>query len=133
MSRFPNLESGFLFLTMSGGKQMLDICIIDDEPLALQYLSFLLSQMDDVNLAGAYSEPKELIQDLYTIKVDAVLMDIQMPGILGIDLAEQLLAIQPEIEIVFVTAYEEYAIKAFELNALDYILKPIEKNSNKHV
>lgn len=133
MSRFPNLESDFLFLTMSGGKQMLDICIIDDEPLALQYLSFLLSQMDDVNLVGAYSEPKELIQDLHTIKVDAVLMDIQMPGILGIDLAEQLLAIQPEIEIVFVTAYEEYAIRAFELNALDYILKPIEKNSNKHV
>ena len=122
-----------MFLTMSGGKQMLDICIIDDEPLALQYLSFLLSQMDDVNLVGEYSEPKELIQDLHTIKVDAVLMDIQMPGILGIDLAEQLLAIQPEIEIVFVTAYEEYAIKAFELNALDYILKPIEKNSNKHV
>src|SRR5690625_7654541 len=121
MSRFPNLESGFLFLTMSGGKQMLDICIIDDEPLALQYLRFLLSQMNDVNLAGAYSEPKELIQDLYTIKVDAMLMDIQMPGILGIDLAEQLLTIQPEIEIAFVTAYEAYAIKAFELNASDYI------------
>ncbi|BAM47955.1 response regulator [Amphibacillus xylanus] len=107
---------------------MLEICIIDDEPLALQYLRFLLNQIDDVKVTGAYSDPQKLINHIRTKRVDTVLMDIQMPGITGIELAEQLLMIQPKIEIVFVTAYDEYAIKAFEINALDYILKPIQKH-----
>lgn len=107
---------------------MLEICLIDDEPLALQYLKFLLKQVDDVKVTGAYSDPQKLIRHIRTEKVDAVLLDIQMPSITGIELAEQLLTIQPKIEIVFVTAYDEYAIKAFEINALDYILKPIQKD-----
>jgi len=106
---------------------MLTVCIIDDEHLALQYLDFLLNKIEGVRVAGKYSNPEELIEHVQSKTADAVFMDIQMPSIQGIDLAEKLLNIQPSLHIIFVTGYNEYAVKAFELNALDYILKPVQK------
>ncbi|MGF9905254.1 response regulator [Brevibacillus porteri] len=60
-------------------------------------------------------------------EIDIVFLDIQIPKLNGIELAEQLLEVKPQLQIVFVTAYERYAIKAFELNALDYVLNPVGK------
>lgn len=106
---------------------MLKICIIDDELMAVQYLDFLLNKIEEVEVTGKYMDSDSLIQHVQKQHVDVVFMDIRMPGIKGIDLAEQLLNIEPDLHIVFVTAYDEYAVQAFELNALDYILKPVKK------
>lgn len=105
----------------------MNICIIDDEHLALEYLDFLFNKIEGVKVAGKYNSPGDLIDHIQNESIDAVFMDIHMPEIKGIDLAEKLLNIQPSLQIVFVTAYNEYAVKAFELNALDYILKPVQK------
>ncbi|WP_440894883.1 response regulator [Amphibacillus sp. Q70] len=107
---------------------MLNICIIDDEHLALEYLDLLLNKIAGVKVVGKYSDPQDLTDHVRNQKVDAIFLDIHMPGIKGIDLAEQLLNIQPALHIVFVTGFNEYAVKAFELNALDYILKPVQKD-----
>ncbi|WP_052401108.1 response regulator [Oceanobacillus jeddahense] len=104
----------------------MNICIIDDEQLALEYLDFLLNKIEGVQITGKFNNAKQLINHVQTEDVDAVLMDIHMPDIHGIDLAEQLLNIKPVLNIAFVTAYNEYAVRAFELNALDYILKPVQ-------
>ncbi|GAB2541326.1 response regulator [Gracilibacillus alcaliphilus] len=106
---------------------MLELCIIDDEPLVLKYLDFLLHKIDGVQVRGKYSDPKDLINHARHQHINVAFMDIQLPGMTGIDLAEQLLNIQPSLHIVFVTGYNEYAVKAFELNALDYIMKPVKE------
>ncbi|MFD1067287.1 response regulator [Oceanobacillus locisalsi] len=106
---------------------MLHIAIIDDEHLALQYLDLLLRKIEGVHVTGKYIEANDLIQHVQTEHVDAVFIDIHMPAIKGTDLAEQLLNLQPSLQIGFITAYDEYAVKAFELNAVDYILKPVKE------
>ncbi|WP_080873789.1 response regulator [Oceanobacillus timonensis] len=106
---------------------MLRIAIIDDEHLALQYLNLLLRKLEGVHVTGKYVEADDLIHHIQAEHVDAVFIDIHMPAIKGTDLAEQLLNIQPSLQIGFITAYDEYAVKAFELNAVDYILKPVKQ------
>lgn len=99
--------------------------LIDDEDLALKYMEYHLRSIPDVQIAGMYRDPKSGKDYILREEVDVVFLDIHMHEINGIELAEQLLANKPGINIVFVTAYDEYAIKAFELNAIDYILKPL--------
>ncbi|MCT1905183.1 response regulator [Oceanobacillus sojae] len=106
---------------------MLHIAIVDDEHLALQYLDLLLNKIEGVRVTGKYIHAGDLIQHVQVTDVDAVFIDIHMPVIKGTDLAEQLLDIKPFLHIVFVTAYDKYAVKAFELNAVDYILKPVKQ------
>lgn len=106
---------------------MLQIAIIDDEPLALQYLDLLLRKIEGVHISGKYMDPEDLINHIQTEHIDAVFIDIHMPAMKGTDLAEQLINIKPSLHIGFVTAYDDYAIKAFELNAVDYILKPVKQ------
>lgn len=105
---------------------MLHIAIIDDEHLALRYLDLLLNKIEGVHVTGKYIDADDLINHVQAQHVDAVFIDIHMPAIKGTDLAEQLLNSNPSLHIVFVTAYNEYAVKAFELNAVDYILKPVK-------
>lgn len=100
--------------------------MIDDEYLSLQYLGFLFSKIEGVHVTGAYTEADDLINHVQTNDMDAVFMDIQMPGIDGIQLAEQLLSIDSSIHIIFITGHNSFGAQAFELNALDYILKPVE-------
>ncbi|MFD1453018.1 response regulator [Oceanobacillus sojae] len=109
------------------GDSMLHIAIIDDEHLALQYLYLLLNKIEGVQVTGKYIDAGDLIQHVQVTDLDAVFIDIHMPVIKGTDLAEQLLDIKPSLHIVFVTAYDKYAVKAFELNAVDYILKPVKQ------
>lgn len=111
------------------GYSMLKLCIIDDEHLALQYLNFMLNKIEGVRVKGIYSNPKHLIDYAENHHIDVVFMDVQMPGISGFDLAEQLLKIQPSLHIVFVTAYEKNAVENFKAKALDYILKPIQEKN----
>ncbi|MCM3699327.1 response regulator [Paenibacillus macerans] len=101
------------------------VILVDDERLALNYMERLLMKLADVEIVGKFTDPIKGMSEILRERVDVLFLDISLPEINGIELAERILESKPEIHIVFVTAYNEYAIKAFELNALDYLLKPI--------
>jgi two-component system, LytTR family, response regulator len=98
--------------------------IIDDERLARNELRRLLENFPKVNIIGEASNADEAIVMIEELKPDLLFLDIQMPGKTGFDLLSSLENDVPDV--IFTTAYDEYAIKAFEFNALDYLLKPIE-------
>lgn len=100
--------------------------LIDDEHLALTYLEYQLNMIGEIEIIGKYTNPLEGRQAVEQLDVDIVFLDIQIPKINGLELAEILLEQKPYLHIVFITTYDEYAIKAFKLNALDYVLKPVE-------
>jgi len=101
------------------------VILIDDEQLALDYLERQLTKISEVNVAGKFVNPLLGKEVIAATDVDVVFLDIHLPEINGIELAEQILELKPNLHIVFVTAYDEYAVKAFELDALDYVVKPI--------
>ncbi|CAG7645262.1 response regulator [Paenibacillus allorhizosphaerae] len=101
------------------------VILIDDERLALDYLEHQLLQVAEVEIIGKFMDPLLGQQHVLQEQADLVFLDIHLPEINGIELAEQLLEKKPNLNIVFVTAYDEYAVKAFELNALDYVVKPV--------
>ncbi len=97
--------------------------IVDDERLARQELKSLLAEYKDIEIIAECANAEEAKQKINDLKPDLVFMDIQMPGKTGLELLEEISSLP---EVVFVTAYDEYAIKAFEINALDYLLKPVQ-------
>lgn len=102
--------------------------LIDDELLALQYLERQIKKVSNLEIVETFTyidlnKEASLIQN-----IDVVFLDIEMPEITGLKLAEQLLELNPQLFIVFVTAYQDYAVQAFELDALDYIIKPVQPN-----
>ncbi|WP_019535749.1 response regulator [Paenibacillus ginsengihumi] len=101
------------------------VILIDDEHLALSYLEHQLLKIADVEIVGKFVNPFEGKDAIIQRDVDVVFLDINLPEISGIELAELLLESKPYLNIVFVTAYDDYAVQAFELNALDYVLKPV--------
>ena len=101
----------------------LRVVVVDDEQLAREGLAELLENESDVVIAGTFGDGISALKALDSLAADALFVDIQMPGMSGLELVE-LLDLQPLPAIVFVTAYDAYAIRAFELNAMDYVLKP---------
>lgn len=97
--------------------------IIDDERLARTELKKLLQEFSDVQVIDEATNVNEGIEKIETLHPDLIFLDIQMPGKTGFDLLAEL---EKTPHVVFTTAYDEYALKAFEVNALDYLLKPIE-------
>ena len=104
---------------------MINVVIIDNEELAAKELHYLLSKYDFIHICGIYTDPVEALANTMRIKPDAVFLDINMPLIDGIEFAKQLKKDQSSTEIIFVTAYDDYAVTAYEIEALDYITKPI--------
>ena len=102
--------------------------VVDDERPARNELCFLLEQLDDVDVVGQASNGIDAMQVIREQKPDLVLLDIQMPGRTGFEVTRELLVRKMNTQVVFVTAYDQYAIEAFEVNAVDYILKPVEAN-----
>lgn len=100
--------------------------LIDDEKLALTYLEKQLQDLG-VEVIGSYQDPYDGKNAILNEDVDVGFFDIQIANINGIEIAEKVMELKPKLEIVFVTGYDNYAIKAFEMNALDYVLKPITK------
>ena len=100
--------------------------VIDDERPARNELCFLLEQLDDVEIVGQASDGVDAMQVIREQKPDLVLLDIQMPGRTGFEVARELLLREVDTQIVFVTAFDQYALEAFEVNAVDYLLKPVE-------
>ena len=99
--------------------------LVDDEPLALERLRRLLTQLPQLQVAGSATDPAAAVSTLNTAgsAIDVLFLDIQMPGINGFELLSRL-TVQPFV--IFTTAYDQHALRAFETNAIDYLLKPIE-------
>ena len=97
--------------------------IIDDERLARKELTNLLSDHHEIEIIGEAVNADDAYQKIQTLDPDLLFLDIQMPGKTGFDLLEMLDSVP---KVIFTTAYDEYALKAFEVNALDYLLKPIQ-------
>jgi len=98
--------------------------IVDDEPLARMRLASLLGECDSVEIAGSVGDGEAALAALAELRPDLLLLDINMPGLDGMALAARL-AGQARPQVVFCTAYENHALHAFELNAVDYLLKPV--------
>jgi two-component system LytT family response regulator len=97
--------------------------IVDDERLARQELKSLLAEHKDIEVIAECTNAAEAKEKIASLKPDVVFLDIQMPGKNGLELAQEL---SPVPELVFITAHDEFALRAFEVNALDYLLKPIQ-------
>lgn len=98
--------------------------IVDDEQLTGEYISRLLDRCG-VEIAGCYTDPVFAVEQIKKLQPDVLFLDIEMPGMSGLELAEHVVAELGETEIVFITAYNQYALEAFRVNALDYLLKPV--------
>ncbi|MBT2289786.1 response regulator [Paenibacillus albidus] len=105
---------------------MIQAVLVDDERLALMKLERMLKEHKSVNIAAAYTDPSEAVQGVVQWKPDVIFLDIDMPELNGLQAAEIMQGLCPDADIVFVTAYNNYAMEAFEVNALDYVLKPVQ-------
>jgi two-component system LytT family response regulator/two-component system response regulator LytT len=100
--------------------------VVDDEQLAREELSFLLAQVEGVEVVGQAGNGIEAIGLIEDLSPDVIFLDVQMPGMNGFEVARQMLGRESAAEIVFVTAYDQYAIEGFQVNAVDYLLKPVD-------
>ncbi len=98
--------------------------IVDDEPLARDGLRIMLGGMADVDVVGEAGEGTTAVKAIRTLRPDVVLLDVQMPGQSGFDIVERAAPDHLPL-VVFVTAYDEYALRAFQVHAFDYLLKPV--------
>ena len=103
------------------------VMLIDDERLAIMQLEMMLNQSysEVIKDIRTFQLVSEAIEDIPSYKPNVVFLDIHMPEMSGMEAAEKIQALHPNVEIIFVTAYDQFAIQAFELNALDYLLKPV--------
>jgi len=100
--------------------------LVDDEPLAIQGLELRLAAHEDVEIIDKCQNGREAIRAIKTHKPDLVFLDIQMPGFDGFSVVQGLMEVEPPL-FVFVTAYSDHALKAFEAQAVDYLMKPVEE------
>ena len=111
---------------MTAGDNTLRAIVVDDEQLAREELCFLLGQLNDVEVVGQAGNGIEALKVVDEQSPDLVMLDVQMPGLTGFEVARRLLRAGVEAHFVFVTAFDQHAIEAFEVNAVDYLLKPVE-------
>lgn len=108
---------------MNGTQSPLRVFLVDDEPLALKRLARLLRATGRVQVIGSTTDPEAALEILAREAVDAIFLDIQMPGLNGFELLSRL---ETQPLVIFTTAFDQYALRAFEVNSIDYLLKPIE-------
>ncbi|SNZ04681.1 Two-component response regulator, SAPR family, consists of REC, wHTH and BTAD domains [Terribacillus aidingensis] len=104
------------------------VMLVDDEPLALQFLESQLHSIGDFTIVGAYDSTRGLTKKIIEKQPELLFLDIKIGAVNGVELASTIQEVKPDLPIVFVTGFHEYAVQAFELNALDYIVKPIQKD-----
>ena len=112
----------------STGSEGLHVLAVDDEPPALDELAFLLGRDDRVGTVLTCGSAAEALRLLQREPVDVVLLDIAMPGLSGLDLAQVLRQFRQPPAVVFVTAHAHHAVEAFDLRAVDYLLKPVHED-----
>jgi two-component system LytT family response regulator len=101
--------------------------LVDDEPLAIQGLQLRLARHEEVEIVDTCSNGREAIRSIKTHKPDLVFLDIQMPGFDGFSVIQGLMEVEPPL-FVFVTAYSDHALRAFEADAVDYLMKPVDED-----
>ena len=106
---------------------VLKAVLVDDEQLARDELGYLLEQVGGVQVIGQAGNGVEALTAIEKLQPDVVFLDVQMPGLTGFEVARRLLSSRAASQIVFVTAYDQHAIEAFEVNAVDYLLKPVDQ------
>ena len=102
---------------------MIRAFVLDDEPLAVKRLTRMLDATARVEIVGSANDPQTALEFLRAHTVDVLFLDIQMPGLSGFELLDR---IDPQPLVIFTTAYDRYALEAFDVNSIDYLLKPIE-------
>lgn len=100
--------------------------LVDDERLAREELGYLLGQLGGIEIIGQAGDGLDAIEAIDRLQPDLVFLDVQMPGLTGFDVARRLLDLDVGAQIVFVTAFDSRAIEAFDVNAVDYLLKPVD-------
>jgi two-component system, LytTR family, response regulator AlgR len=103
----------------------LRLLIVDDEPLAIERLELLLARIDGVSVVGSANDGEDALRIAEALSPDLVLLDIAMPGMDGIDVARALAESGVDPAIVFVTAFDNFAVAAFDVAAIDYLMKPV--------
>jgi two-component system LytT family response regulator/two-component system response regulator LytT len=111
-------------MTDSGGT--IRAVVVDDEQLAREEVCFLLGEIGGVEVVGQAADGVEALQVIEAEHPDLVMLDVQMPGLSGFEVARRLAEVGGETQLVFVTAFDQHAVHAFEVNAVDYVLKPVE-------
>jgi two-component SAPR family response regulator len=106
---------------------MLRIAALDDENHALERFETVVCEFDDIESCKLFNDEDDLLAWLAENPLDVVFLDIEMPGKSGMQLAEELHEINPDLSVVFVTAFSQYAVEAFELSVSDYLMKPVSK------
>jgi two-component system LytT family response regulator/two-component system response regulator LytT len=101
--------------------------LVDDEQLARDELRFLLGQVGGVEVIGQACNGVEALTAIDRLQPDLVFLDVQMPGLTGFEVARRMVEKHTAPQVIFVTAYDQYAIEAFEVNAVDYLLKPVDR------
>jgi two-component system, LytTR family, response regulator LytT len=104
----------------------LRVVVVDDEQLARDELCFLLRQVGGLEIIGEAGNGVEALRVIEEYQPDLVMLDVQMPGLTGFEVARRVMQAGLDSQMVFVTAFDQYAIDAFEVNAVDYLLKPVE-------
>lgn len=99
------------------------VCIIDDEPLAREGLCRLIRQEEGVDIVGSFAIGQDAVDQLRALKPDILLLDIQMPQLDGFEVLKEVVEVHQPV-VIFVTAHDTYSLKAFQVKALDYLLKP---------
>lgn len=105
---------------------MIRAVLVDDEPLAIQELEYILSKVSYVQIVRTFIDAIEALNFIKVEEPDVVFMDIDMPQLSGVELTEQLKRCGINTKVIYATAYDDYAIKAFDQNALDFLLKPYD-------
>ena len=100
------------------------VMILDDEQLILNHLKEILSGFEDINVVFESTSPRDALKNFDEADPDVVFVDISMPEMNGMELAERIFEMKPAAKLVFVTAHGQYAIEAFRVNAVGYIVKP---------
>src|SRR5580698_2964619 len=110
-----------------GTPAKLKVLIVDDEPPARERLRSLLAEIEDVEVAGEASNAREALSHTHDLAPDVVLLDVRMPGMDGLEAARHLNVLAEPPAIIFTTAFDQYALEAFEAQAVGYLLKPVRK------
>jgi len=105
----------------------MNILIVDDEINTLNEINFYVKKYNQFDFCVTSTNPFQALDEAEKTCFDIALLDIEMPGMNGLELAEQLINLFPHMRIAFITAYNSYATEAFDVNAIDYVLKPIRE------
>ncbi len=112
---------------------MYSVILVEDEANILNHMKNRIASFDEFSLKGAYLKPEDALEAFSSILPDVVFLDIEMPRMNGLELAGKMLARKNNLKIIFTTAYEQYALNAFDVEAIDYLLKPVMKDDIQRV